>query len=406
MRVAVERELGKEAVEVKEVMDLIKNDGLMKTVVALPQCFDGQLSSFLPQPSPIYTQSEPTTSTTNPSDTHTSNPPSPPLQKFNLTTTILPISEAQLFNEPISPPSSTPSSPPYFNISFDSEQSEPSDPQSHTLAQLQARVLSTQNPYEPETTILSPSEHPPTPPSEPHIETPYENPITQQSEPPTETILISPAPIPPAFEPEPTFPTLEEAIVLFNESLVEKIISMSENSRISDDPSTVRFHWNRVIRWMTYEAFKLKGLSEQVRNDFIREAGERLQARLAREAGERARREAEEKARLEEEEKEREATEKTADEPAAAEAETNAKADAEEAARIATEEAAKAKDDALTQRDSSHSDFAPLVLKTLEELQKEEQIVRERLDQQDSVNSNIYNLLTQLLQRMPPPPNL
>lgn len=37
-----------------------------------------QLSSSLPQPSPIYTHSEPTTSTTNPSETPTSNLPSPP----------------------------------------------------------------------------------------------------------------------------------------------------------------------------------------------------------------------------------------------------------------------------------------------------------------------------------------
>lgn len=39
---------------------------------------------------------------------------------------------------------------------------------------------------------------------------------------------------------------------------------------------------------MTSEAFKLKGLSEQVRNDYIREAEERLEARLAREAKEKA----------------------------------------------------------------------------------------------------------------------
>ena len=38
-RVAVERELGKEASEVKEVMELIKTAGLMKTVTALPQCY-------------------------------------------------------------------------------------------------------------------------------------------------------------------------------------------------------------------------------------------------------------------------------------------------------------------------------------------------------------------------------
>ncbi|XP_050875949.1 uncharacterized protein LOC127079612 [Lathyrus oleraceus] len=46
-RVAVERVLGKEAVEVKEVMDLIKNPGLIKTVVALPQCYEGLVKEFV-----------------------------------------------------------------------------------------------------------------------------------------------------------------------------------------------------------------------------------------------------------------------------------------------------------------------------------------------------------------------
>ncbi|XP_050909815.1 extensin-like [Lathyrus oleraceus] len=145
-----------------------------------------QLSSSLPQPSPIYTHFEPTTS-------------------------------------------STPSSPPYYNISSDSDQSEPSDPQSPTLAQLQAHAISTQNPSELETTIPSPSEHPTTPPSEPHTETPSENPVTQSSDPPTETIPTPPAPISPTFEPEPTFPTLEEAVALFAKSSMENIISLSEN---------------------------------------------------------------------------------------------------------------------------------------------------------------------------------
>ncbi|XP_050877567.1 uncharacterized protein LOC127081344 [Lathyrus oleraceus] len=90
-----------------------------------------KLASSLPQTSPIYTHSEPSPSTTKPFETPTSNSPSPPLQKFNLTTTTLPISEAEMFNEPISPPSLTPSSPPYYTISSDSE---PSDPQSPTLA--------------------------------------------------------------------------------------------------------------------------------------------------------------------------------------------------------------------------------------------------------------------------------
>ncbi|XP_050875394.1 uncharacterized protein LOC127079022 [Lathyrus oleraceus] len=46
-KVVVEMELGKEAVEVKEVMELIKVVGLMKTVVALLQCFDGLVKEFV-----------------------------------------------------------------------------------------------------------------------------------------------------------------------------------------------------------------------------------------------------------------------------------------------------------------------------------------------------------------------
>lgn len=187
---------------------------------------------------------------------------------------------------------------------------------------------------------------------------------------------------------------------------MDKIKSLSENSRISDDPSAVRIHWNKVIKWMASEAFKLKGLSIQVQNNFIREAGERLQACLAREAKERVRREVEEKAHLEEEQRAREVAEKAAAEAAAAtEAEAKAKANAEEEAHTTAEEAAKARNDALTQGEQSHSNIASIVLKIMEELQKEQQIVREKLDQQDSVNFNIQNLLTQLLQRIPPPPN-
>ncbi|XP_050876471.1 eukaryotic translation initiation factor 4 gamma-like [Lathyrus oleraceus] len=160
---------------------------------------------------------------------------------------------------------------------------------------------------------------------------------------------------------------------------------------------------------MTSEAFKLKGLYEQVRNDFIRDAGIRLQTRLAREAEEKARKEAEEKSSLEEEQRIREAEEKVVIEAVAAtiavEAEAKAKAEAKEAAHIVVEEAAKLSVDALTQGEKSTSGFTPLVLKTLEELQKEQQVVRARLDHQDSVNTNIQILLTQLLQRMPPPPN-
>lgn len=97
---------------------------------------------------------------------------------------------------------------------------------------------------------------------------------------------------------------------------------------------------------------------------------------------------------------------KEAEEKAAAEAaEAKAKADAEEAAHIAAEEAAKSAEVALTRGESSTSDIGPLVLQTLEELHKEQQLVIARLDKQDLVNSSIQNLLTQLLQRMLPPPN-
>ena len=106
--------------------------------------------------------------------------------------------------------------------------------------------------------------------------------------------------------------------MLFAEASVDKVKSLTINSGISDDPSAVRTHWNRVIGWMTSEAFKLKSLSEQVRNDFIRDAELRLQERLAREAEERARKEAEEKARQEEMQRIKEAKAKALAEAAAA----------------------------------------------------------------------------------------
>ncbi|XP_050919443.1 uncharacterized protein LOC127136987 [Lathyrus oleraceus] len=247
-----------------------------------------KLSSSLPQTSLIYTHSEPSPSITKPSETPTSNQPSPPLQKFNLTTTTLPISEEEMFNEPISPPSSTPSPLPYYTICYDPE---PADPQSPTTSQLQARALSTHHQSEPKANIPSPSEQP-TPPSEPLIETPFENPIIHNSESLVETTptpLVSTSPTPKL---EPTFPTLEETITLFAKSLVEKIRSLSENYGISDDPSARR---------------------------------------------------PEDKAGLEEEQRAREDAKKVA-----AEAEAKAKADAEEAAHIAAEEVAKARNDALT----------------------------------------------------------
>ncbi|XP_050889957.1 eukaryotic translation initiation factor 4 gamma-like [Lathyrus oleraceus] len=99
-------------------------------------------------------------------------------------------------------------------------------------------------------------------------------------------------------------------------------------------------------------------LSEQVRNNFIRDAGIRLQERLAKEAEERARKEAEEKPRQEEEQRIWKNKEKVvADVAAAAEAEAKAKVDAEEVARIAEEAAAKVNADALTRGEQSNSGF-------------------------------------------------
>ncbi|XP_050875756.1 uncharacterized protein LOC127079416 [Lathyrus oleraceus] len=46
-RMAVERESGKDVVEVKEVMDLIKNVELMKTVAGLSQCYEGLVKEFI-----------------------------------------------------------------------------------------------------------------------------------------------------------------------------------------------------------------------------------------------------------------------------------------------------------------------------------------------------------------------
>ncbi|XP_050915193.1 uncharacterized protein LOC127130169 [Lathyrus oleraceus] len=233
-----------------------------------------QLSSSMPLHTSMYTPSKPTTSTSNPSESHHSNPPLPPLQPFNLTATTLPISKALLFNAPIPPPSSTPSSPPYYDISSNFDKPQPPDPQSPTLAQLQAHALSNLNPSKPKTSIPSPSEpqpdqpseSQPKQPSEPQTEPPnefvYEPQTTQKSDSPTKTNPIPPETILPSSDLEPTLPTLEEAVALFAESSVEKLISLSANSKLSDNPFEVRIHWNRVIIWMPSEAFKLKGLSE------------------------------------------------------------------------------------------------------------------------------------------------
>ena len=126
-----------------------------------------------------------------------------------------------------------------------------------------------------------------------------------------------------------------------------KLRQLSEQSSLSDNPSEVRTHWNGILRWMTFEVFKLKGISEQVRNNYIRGAKERLEALLVKEAEEKARKKDEEKASIE---------------AATVEAEAKAKANTEEAEHIAAEEAAKSTGVALTRGESSTSNIAPLVL--------------------------------------------
>ncbi|XP_050888982.1 extensin-like [Lathyrus oleraceus] len=132
------------------------------------------IASSLPQTNPIYT-----TADTPPSTTRSSNQPS---QKFNVATTTLPVSEAEMINETTSPSSSpSPQSPPYYDLSSDTE---PSDPRSPTLAQLQDRALASQKPSHsnPEPEVTSP---------------PPENPNATTSE-------------PTHYEPQPSEPTHSE----------------------------------------------------------------------------------------------------------------------------------------------------------------------------------------------------
>ncbi|XP_050918805.1 leucine-rich repeat extensin-like protein 1 [Lathyrus oleraceus] len=119
------------------------------------------IASSLPQTTPIYTSAE-----TPPSTTRSFNPPS---LKFNLATTTLPVSEGEMLNETTSP-SPSPQSPPYYELSSDTE---PSDPQSPTLAQLQARALASQQLSHSEPTPDFPS-----PPPEHPNHTTYEPPQT------------------------------------------------------------------------------------------------------------------------------------------------------------------------------------------------------------------------------------
>ena len=109
------------------------------------------------------------------------------------------------------------------------------------MAQLQAIALSNQPPSISDTSVPFPSEPQREQPSElsskPQTKQPSEPPTGQPSEPPTETIHTSPEPINLASEREPTFPTLEELVALFSESSIMKLKSLSEQSKLSDNPS-------------------------------------------------------------------------------------------------------------------------------------------------------------------------
>ncbi|XP_050908960.1 extensin-like [Lathyrus oleraceus] len=178
------------------------------------------IASSLRQTTPVYTQSE-----IPPSTTKTSKPPS---LKFNLATTILP-ARALASQQPQQPkPEPEVTSPP-------SEKQNPSpfeQPQTPPPEQPTPSPSEHQPSPSPAQTTPPPSDIPPLPTSE-DIITPS-NPIDTYPTPPSS----------PSFNPEPetAFPTLEEAITLFVESSVEKIKSLSINSGISDDPSTMRIH--------------------------------------------------------------------------------------------------------------------------------------------------------------------
>ncbi|KAI5444842.1 hypothetical protein KIW84_013212 [Lathyrus oleraceus] len=405
-------------------------------------------STPLPTP-PLFTTSE-----IPPSTIRTSQPP--PVLKVarNFTTTSDP---NQLYHHSSSS-SSEPETPPYFSVSSSSS-TEPSDPKSPTIAEIYARkyapqtqkqseVTSTlrtslpqqtttissenQTSLPPQQTTTTPSETQPsvirpsdpyiTPPILPAVPEPESEPLDVnplyasspdselQAESEPQPLNLSPQNSPPhSPEPEPelTIPTLEEAILQVAEASVQKIKSLAKNSEVSDDPKSVRTHWNRVISWMTSESYRLKSISEQVRNGYIRDSEERLQERLAREAEarrleeERLAKEAEEEAKRLEEER----LAKEAELLRIQEAEAKAQADAE--AQAAAEAAAQ---QALTQGESSSA--IPLILNTLKEIKQDQKEIKQdqnelraRMDKQDALNENIQNMFAMLLQRLPQPPN-
>jgi hypothetical protein len=383
---------------------------------------------------PLYTTSE-----IPPSITRTSQP----TPVLNIARTFIPPSiPAQTHQSTSSSSSSSiPESPPYVTVSSDPE---PSDPDSPTIATLYAHRLASQqqtltqsevtSPLQtslpPQQTTTLPSETQPsdpftsniTPPIIPAVPEPDSDPLDlnplyasspslqpeadselqpeAESEP--QTLNLSPPNSPPhSPEPEPelTIPTLEEAIRQVAEASIQKVKSLANNSEVSDDPKSVRTNWNRVISWMTSESYRLKSVSEQVRNGYIRDAEARLQERLAREAEarrleeERLAKEAEEEAKRLEEER----LAKEAEILRQQEAEAMALADAE--AQAAAEAEAQ---QALTQGESSTA--VPMILQTLKDLKEDQNILRDRMDKQDTVNENIQKMLAMILQKLPQNP--
>lgn len=162
-----------------------------------------------------------------------------------------------LFNEPFSPTfSTTHNIPPYYDLTITSKHSgsDHLDPTSSKLDDIQATTDS-------ERTLSVPADQP----------------------------------IPEPSEPELTLRTFDKALATFSESSASMFKKLSDESNTSEKPSEVRTNWNKFIRWMTSKIFKMKSLSEQVKNDFIRSVEEMLEARLAKEAEKKAEREVAEK---------------------------------------------------------------------------------------------------------------
>lgn len=125
-----------------------------------------------------------------------------------------------LFNEPFSPTfSTTHNTPPYYDLTivFEHYGSDHPDPTSPNIEDIQATTDS-------EITLF----------------------------------VLADQPIPEPSEPELTLPTFDEALAKFSKSSASLFKKLSDESNTSEKPSEVRTNWNRFIRWMTYDIFKMK----------------------------------------------------------------------------------------------------------------------------------------------------